>query len=138
MFNSLYNFFEANNILTPNQYGFRKNKSINLAVYNFLHKVMNNLDKGLPAVALYMDMSKAFDRVDHKILLKKLYAYGVRGNVYKLIESYLNNRQQFTEVKRVNLRTKTEEIYVSESRHLDIWRSSKEYYWPSIFSHLYK
>lgn len=115
IYKCLYTFFENNNILTPSQYGFRKNKSVNLAIYNFLNKIMTNLDKGLPAVALYMDMSKAFDRVDHNILLNKMYAYGVRGNVYDLIKSYLSNRKQFTELKKLNPITKIEEVYCSKT-----------------------
>lgn len=111
----LYTFFERNNIFTPSQYGFRKNKSINLAIYNFLTKILTNLDKGLPAVALYMDMSKAFDRVDHNILMNKLYAYGVRGNIFNLIKSYLSNRKQFTEIKRLNPLSKVEEVYSSKT-----------------------
>lgn len=120
IYKCLYTFLESHNIFSPSQYGFRKNKSINVAIYNFLGKIMTNLDKGLPAVAIYMDMSKAFDRVDHNILLRKLYAYGVRGNAYNLIKSYLSNRQQITEIKKVNIATKTEEIYASNSRTVEL------------------
>lgn len=118
IYNCLYRFFEDNNIFTPCQYGFRKNKSVNIAMYNFLHKVVLNMDTRSPAIALYMDMSKAFDRVSHKILLNKLYASGVRGNVYKLIESYLSDRKQMVELKRVSLTTRTEETVVSEVRNI--------------------
>lgn len=61
-------------------------------------------------------MTKAFDFVDHKILLEKLYCYGVRGNILKLIESYLSNRQQCTEIARICPVTKLETIYTSTSR----------------------
>lgn len=116
IYKCLYPFFESHNIFSSSQYGFRKNKSTNVAIFNFLGKIMSNLDKGLPAVAIYMDMSKAFDRVDHNILLRKLYAYGVRGNTYSLIKSYLSNRQQLTEIRKINAVTKTEETHASESR----------------------
>lgn len=99
--NRLYNYFESKGILAHNQYGFRKNKSINMAVYNFLSKVMTALDKKRCAIAIYMDMSKAFDKVHHGILLDKLWKYGVRGNVHTLIKSYLCNRLQVTEISRL-------------------------------------
>lgn len=63
-------------------------------MYNVLHTVLLNMDTRSPAIALYMDMSKVFDRVNHKILLYKLYAFGIKGNVHKLSESYLSDRKQ--------------------------------------------
>lgn len=97
----VYNYFEVNNLFCSEQIGFRKHKSIDLAIYKFLQIVMTNIDRGSQACALYMDLTKAFDYVDHKILLNKLYAYGVRGNVYDLIKSYLHNRKQVTQITRI-------------------------------------
>lgn len=59
------------------------------------------MDVGKQVCALFMDLTKAFDYVDHKILLDKLYAYGVRGNIYDLIKSYLSDRTQITQVTRI-------------------------------------
>ena len=76
------------------------------------------MDTRTPTIALYMDMSKAFDRVNHKILLNKLYAFGIRGNVHKLIESYLSDRKQIVELKRISPITRTEEVFTSEVRNI--------------------
>lgn len=59
------------------------------------------MDKCKQTCALFMDLTKAFDYVDHEILLEKLYAYGVRGNMYDLIKSYLSNRSQITQISRI-------------------------------------
>lgn len=103
----LTSYFEKNSLFVDNQKGFRKNRSIDMAIYDFLHMVSDRLDKRLPTLALYMDMSKAFDRVDHKILIHKLNAYGIRGNISDLIESYLCDRQQITTVSRIHNKTET-------------------------------
>ena len=111
-------YLEANNILCYEQKGFRKHKSINLAIYDFLHTVMTNMDKNSPVCAVFCDMTQAFDYVQHNILLKKLDAYGIRGNVLELLKSYLHDRKQITEITRINLRTKREEIFLSEERNV--------------------
>lgn len=118
--NKLYNFFESQHLLTDEQTGFRKNKTINTAVYNFLQKVMINIDNKTPVCALYMDFSKAFDCVNHKILLQKLAMYGVRGNVLKLIESYLSNRKQFTQITRICPKINKEVNFTSEKRYVNL------------------
>lgn len=111
-----YDFFESNDVFSQQQYGFRPNKSINLAIYDFLYKTMTEVDKRRPCIGLFMDMSLAFDRVDHSILLDKLYHYGIRGNAYQLIKSYLTDRQQITQIDRICVRTKTESKYYSDCR----------------------
>lgn len=112
--NELYNFFEGNNIFSEEQIGFRKNKTINLAVYKFLQTIMSSLNNKDLTVALYMDLKKAFDYVNHNILLKKLEGYGVRGNVLNLIKSYLCNRRQCTQITRICPKTKTEYVFSSK------------------------
>lgn len=112
--NSIYNYFERNNLFTEEQVGFRKNKTINLAIYNFLSTVMTSIDNKIPACALYMDLSKAFDFVDHTLLLEKLYCYGIRGNVHSLIESYLTKRKQATQICKICPKLKHEVTFTSE------------------------
>ena len=51
---------------------------------------------------IFIDLTKAFDTVDHSILLKKMYTYGIRGNVHNLFKSYLSNRQQYVKVNNTN------------------------------------
>lgn len=77
---------------------------------------MTSVDKKNPICTIFTDMTKAFDYVDHEILLQKLYGYGVRGNILKLIESYLTDRVQCTEVSRLCAKTKLETAYFSKQR----------------------
>lgn len=118
IYNCLYYYFEKNHIFASEQKGFRKNKNINLALYDFLSDVVTSLDKRKLTVALYMDMTKAFDYVNHSILLRKLQAYGVRGNVMNLIKSYLSDRKQRTVVTRLSQDNRTLQNYVSDDRFI--------------------
>lgn len=83
-------------------------------VYKLFEQVIGNIDNRIPVVGLFMDMTKAFDHVNHEILLHKLEQYGIRGNVLMLIKSYLSNRTQFTLINKLCLESKTENTYVSE------------------------
>lgn len=115
-YNALYQYFEKKGLFVEEQKGFRKGRTIDLAIYDFLVQVITHVDKKIPVSALYMDMTKAFDFVDHAILVNKLYAYGVRGNVLELVKSYLSNRVQLTQISRINPKTKTEIQYLSDPR----------------------
>ena len=92
----LNTFFEANNILNPNQGGFRKNQSTTNTTAKFLDSIYESINNKEFSIATYIDFSKAFDTVPHDILLKKLKLYGVRGKNLKWIKSYLTNRKQKT------------------------------------------
>ena len=92
----LYRFLQKHNILNQNQYGFRKNSSTTYAIYDLIENKLKNLDENLYTCALYIDLSKAFDTVNHSILLKKLDHHGIRGVPLELFKSYLSNRKQYT------------------------------------------
>jgi len=84
--NQLYNFLEKHNILYQYQFGFRKGYSTEQAILEITDTLRKALDKKLVTCGLFLDFSKAFDTVNHGILLTKLYHYGVRGtplNWYK-------------------------------------------------------
>ena len=72
-----------------------------MAVYDILESKIGDLDRGKLTCAVYLDLSKAFDTVDKNILIKKLEHYGIRGVALKLLESYINNRRQCTNISRV-------------------------------------
>ena len=87
-------YFENNNILHPNQGGFRKGRStIDTAtkLVNFLATAKNEKKY---SIAVYLDFSKAFDSVNHQLLLKKLSKMGIKGNLLRWITNYLQNRTQ--------------------------------------------
>ena len=82
-------FISKNNILTPFQYGFREDNSTELAITTFYDKLLKNLNENKITCPIFLDLRKAFDSVNHSILLKKLYHYGFRGKIYELLTSYL-------------------------------------------------
>lgn len=116
IYKELYRYIEKNHILCDEQKGFRENRTINMAIYEFLHRVMMNMDKRIPVSAIFCDMTQAFDYVNHSDLLRKLEAYGIRGNILNLIQSYLSNRRQYTEITKINIMKKREEVYSSNER----------------------
>ena len=88
-------FLDKCNIIIDNQFGFRPKYSTSFALVDFLYNVLNALDRKEITIGLYLDLSKAFDSLDHHILVDKLYCYGFRGIVHKWFKSYLSNRKQF-------------------------------------------
>lgn len=93
----ILNFLEANDVLSPNQHGFREGRSTTSALVSILDYLYKNLDNGNKVMALFIDLSKAFDCVDHDILLAKVECYGLRGQCNKLLKSYLLNRKQYVD-----------------------------------------
>ena len=81
--------------MTPNQFGFRKNHSTNHALNFSVSHVNEALKEKNHVLGIFIYLSKAFDTIDHKILLYKLQHYGVRGNAHALLQSYLSNRLQY-------------------------------------------
>jgi exonuclease III len=112
----IYNFFESKDLFNAVQKGFRKGESTESAVYEFLEIVYNRMDKRLPVHALYLDMTKAFDYVNHSILLRKLESYGVRGMPLVLLKSYLSGRMQVTYITKILSGTRLEKTFVSSPR----------------------
>ena len=95
MYKQLYEFLTNNNILHTNQFGFRKNMSTSLALIQITERIREAIDKKKIGCGIFIDLSKAFDTVNHKILLKKLEHYGIRGTPLRWFESYLSNRKQY-------------------------------------------
>ena len=116
-------FLESNNILSPNQHGFRENCSTMSALLSFLNYIYKNIDEGKKATAVFVDLSKAFDCVDHDILLKKVECYGLRGQCNKILQSYLLNRKQF--VQYYDKRSQEMEVNVGVPRAV---------YWVRFYS----
>ena len=82
-------------ILSDNQFGFRKQHSTEYALTLLYDKVSLAIDNKEFTVGIFIDLSKAFDTVDHTILLNKLQHYGIRGVAHEWFSNYLNNREQF-------------------------------------------
>lgn len=95
----LSEFLEKESLLHKNQFGFVKGSGTDEAVVSVVNTICEGLDKGNSGVAgIFYDFSKAFDLVDHTILIEKLIYYGIVGPELKLIESFLTNRKQYVEI----------------------------------------
>lgn len=90
----LINFLERTNFISKFQFGFREGLNTEHALKNFMDSVFDGLNHSKKVSGLFLDIKKAFDTVDHKILLEKIYNCGIRGNVYNWFESYLTGRNQ--------------------------------------------
>ena len=107
MYNRLIKFINKHKLLYKYQFGFRKDHSTYMALIILIDKITTALDKGDFTITVLIDFRKAFDTVDHGILLHKLHHYGIRGIAYDWIKSYLSNRQQQVSYNGVNSSYKT-------------------------------
>ena len=105
VYNRLYNFISKHDTLYANQYGFRTNHASYMAALNLTDKIAQGLDTNKTTAALFLDLSKAFDTIDHTILLNKLSLYGIRGIALSWFKSYLSNRSHFVFFNGVNSST---------------------------------
>ena len=107
MHKRLYSYMETNKAFYQNQFGFRNKKCTNDALICILDLLQKEMDQGHFSCGLFLDLKKAFDTVDHRILLDKLNHYGIRGIGNKWFKSYLDNRQQFVCIDNINSEHKT-------------------------------
>jgi len=98
IYKCVYGFLSDHKILFTNQFGFRRGHSTVHTLLNMCQQVADALDEHKLACGVFVDLQKAFDTVDHDILLAKLYHYGIRGKVHSLFRSYLTGRRQFVSI----------------------------------------
>ena len=96
IFDSIYDFIDKNNLLNKNQSGFRPSDSCIHQLIGITHNIFSAFDANLSSEVrgVFLDLSKAFNRVWHDGLLYKFKSNGIGGNLFKLIKSFLNNRCQ--------------------------------------------
>ena len=99
--------FSLNNCYDPFQFGFRSNYSTNSALMSIVENIQTQLDNGEFAAGVFVDLRKAFDTVDHRILIQKLEYYGVGGISKKSFSSYLTTSKQFESTDNCNSKIKT-------------------------------
>ena len=130
MHKHLYNFLDTFQLLYALQFGVRGKHSIIHALISLTESIKNSIDKGKFGCDIFLDLQKAFGTVNHKILLDKLECYGIGGNVFNWLKSYLKERQQYVVVNghmsdrsltnylwcptRISFRTPTFLVYMND------------------------
>ena len=95
MYTRIYSYLDKNNLIYSKQFGFRSKYSTNHAIISLTEHIRNLIDNGQYVCGIFVDLEKAFDTVHHNLLCDKLEYYGLRGNINKLIKSYLTDRKQY-------------------------------------------
>ena len=96
IYNRLYDYFSTTNAIYDRQFGFRKQHSTSHAINYSVDHILKNVEKKNHVIGIFIDLSKAFDTIEHGKLLEKLAHYGIRGPAHEILKSYLSNRQQVT------------------------------------------
>ncbi len=91
----LYAFISKFNLLHNNQFGFRPNYSCEMALIQAYNHIVSNLDLKKHTIGIFLDLSKAFDTIDHNILMSKLHHFGIRGVAFEWFRNYLSHRTQY-------------------------------------------
>ena len=101
MHTQLLEYFTENNLLSSQQYGFRPNRSTELATLELVDRNIHHMNENHCPVNMYLDFSKAFDNLIYDILLSKLKHYGIQENALQLLSSYLKDRSQYVQLDNV-------------------------------------
>ena len=97
MYNRVYKYLTENNLLFQKQFGFREGHSTSYAIVNLVSNIYNSFNENKFTLGVFIDLSKAFDTVNHNILLNKLSLYGIKNNSLKWFSSYLSDRKQYVQ-----------------------------------------
>ena len=95
-------YLNEHKLLYDSQYGFRAGHSTELASIELIDRITQDLDKGKIPISIFLDLSKAFDTLDHVILLQILNYYGIKSVELKLFQDYLQNRTQYVSYDKTN------------------------------------
>ena len=124
IFDQITTYFNINKLFHNNQYGFRKEHSTELAALEVIDRITCNLDNGKIPFNIYLDLSKAFDTLDHNILIEKLKFYGLTQSALPLLKSYLHERKQY--------------VQTFQRYTFLLWSTSRFNSWPFIIYYLHK
>ena len=109
LYNQIYDYFTEKKLFYQSQYGFRSGYSTELAALELVDRVVKEMDKGQSPISIFLDLSKAFDTIDHQILLHKLKHYGFRNKSLELLSNYLTSRLQYVQIED----TKSTELLIT-------------------------
>ena len=104
IFNSIYNYLLTHKLLSPYQSGFKPGDSCSNQLISITHEILSSFDnyKSLEVRGVFLDMSKAFDKVWHEGLIYKLQTFGISGNLLTLLSSFLHDRRQRVVLNGIN------------------------------------
>ena len=88
-------FIDSNQIIFKYQFGLMQGHSIQQAIISLVEKITRSLDSRDIVIVIFLDLKKAFDTVNHRIMIRKLYAYGIRGSILNWFISYLEDRSHY-------------------------------------------
>ena len=101
MYSQLMHYFRENKLFSTQQYDFKPNRSTELAALELMDQNIDYMNKSRCPIKIYIDLSKAFDILDHNILLSKLKFYGLDDKAINLLRSYLSNMDQFVQLDNI-------------------------------------
>jgi len=110
MYNRLKAYIEDNELLYKAQYGFRETFSTQHTILDVVSRIQTNMDKKMFTCGIFLDFKKAFDTVNHTILIDKLHHYGIRGIVHEWFTSYSANRKQTTHIDNDHISSKKNSV----------------------------
>ena len=102
-FSRLYEFLDKQNILNHHQYGFRQRLSTYMTILELTDHIHRGFERNEFTIGVFVDVRKAFDTVDHQVLIEKHKCYGIRGIPLDWLSSYLTNRKQYVQVDNLLL-----------------------------------
>ena len=102
LYDQIYDYMSSNNLFYKHQYGFRQKHSTEHAAQELVHTIHKDLDNGDIPITVFLDLSKAFDTLNHSILFEKLTYYGIKEKALEICKNYLSNRKQYTQFNGVN------------------------------------
>lgn len=102
LYQRIYSFFEKHDVISPTQFGFLPQSNTTSAVLHAVSKIKSSIDEKKLTAAIFIDIAKAFDSIDHGTILKKLFQLGIRGKSNELLREYLFNRRQITSHGKVH------------------------------------
>ena len=105
MHNNVFNFMNEKELIYKYQFCFCQKHSTQQAIITLVDKITKSLDSGDIVIGVFLDIT--FDTLNHKILYKKMFAYGIRGNILKWFECYLTNRSQFIIYNNIQSETRS-------------------------------
>jgi hypothetical protein len=138
IYNRVMSFLNKHNLISEAQNGFREKKSTNTAIQTFIEDIQKALDNKRFALGIFLDLTKAFDVINHNLLLDKLELCRLRGKIHSWMSSYLTGRFQFVEIQYVDEKTLNLKTFSSSLNEIKRGVPQGSVLGPMLFFIVYK